>query len=134
MTSTASTARFTAHGKPARKTRHKKTAGPKPRRCFLRTMLADQRSSWSTLCCDWLASDSAETAIDWRVDSAWLFAASTLVSARVRLDEPVWSTLIRFFLISCRTSTTERFEPRLDASERSVLDAALRFDNTLLVA
>jgi hypothetical protein len=31
----------------------------------------DQRSSCSTLCCDWLASASAETAIDWRVDSAW---------------------------------------------------------------
>src|SRR5260370_34029681 len=29
-----------------------------------------QRSSWSTLCCDWLASDSAETAIDWRGGTA----------------------------------------------------------------
>jgi hypothetical protein len=26
--------------------------------------LSDQRSSCNTLCCDWLASDSAETAID----------------------------------------------------------------------
>jgi hypothetical protein len=59
-----------------------------------------QRSSCNTPCCDWLASDSAETAIDWRVDSAWLLAASTLVSAKVRLDEPVCSTLIRFLLKS----------------------------------
>src|ERR1700682_3397709 len=56
-----------------------------------------QRSSCSTLCWDWLASASAETAIDWRVASAWLLAASSLVSASVRLDEPVCSTLIRFF-------------------------------------
>src|SRR5713101_9253093 len=80
----------------------------------------DQRSSCSTLCCDWLASDSAETAIDWRVDSAWLLAASSLVSASVRLDEPVCSTLIRFLLKSWRICTTDRFEPRVDASERSV--------------
>jgi hypothetical protein len=36
--------------------------------------------------------------MDWRVDSAWLLAASTLVSARVRFEEPVCSTLIRFLL------------------------------------
>ena len=30
-------------------------------------------------------------------DSAWLLAASSLVSARVRFDEPVCNTLIRFF-------------------------------------
>src|SRR5213596_3283778 len=57
----------------------------------------DQRRSCSTLCCDWLASASAETAIDWRVDSAWLLAASSLVSATVRFDEPVCSTLISCF-------------------------------------
>src|SRR3954453_23552438 len=79
-----------------------------------------QRSSCSTLCCDWLASDSADTAIDWRVDSAWLLAASSLVSANVRLDEPDCSTLIRFFEKSWRICTIERFEPRADASERSV--------------
>src|SRR5450631_610090 len=79
-----------------------------------------QRRSCSTLCCDWLASDSAETAIDWRVDSAWLLAASSLVSANVRLDEPVCSTLIRFLLKSWRICTTDRFEPSEDASERSV--------------
>ena len=59
-----------------------------------------QRSSCSTLACDWLASDSADTAIDWRVDSAWLLAAYSLVSAKVRFDEPVCSTLIRFLLKS----------------------------------
>src|SRR5689334_83699 len=59
-----------------------------------------QRRSCNTLACDWLASASAETAIDWRVDSAWLLAASSLVSASVRFDEPVCSTLIRFLLKS----------------------------------
>src|SRR6202158_1494941 len=77
-----------------------------------------QRSSCSTLCCDWLASASADTAIDWRVDSAWLLAASSLVSASVRLDEPVCSTLIRFFEKSWRICTTERFEPRDEATVR----------------
>jgi hypothetical protein len=42
----------------------KKAAGPKPRRHVACDAVRDQRSSWSTLCCDWLASDSAETAID----------------------------------------------------------------------
>ena len=65
---------------------------------------SDQRSSCSTLCCDWLASASAETAIDCRVDSAWLLAASSLGSATVRLDAPVCSTLIRFLLKSWRIS------------------------------
>src|SRR6201996_1204865 len=92
-----------------------------------------QRSSCSTLCCDWLARASAETAIDWRVDSAWLLAASSLVSASVRLDEPVCSTLIRFFEKSWRICTIDRFEPNCEASERSVVLAAVRFDNTLLV-
>ena len=57
------------------------------------------------------ASASAETAIDWRVDSAWLLAASSFVSASVRFDAPVCSTLIRFLLKSWRISTIERFEP-----------------------
>src|ERR1700742_2537612 len=57
-------------------------------------------SSCSTLCCDWLASASAETAIDCRVDSAWLLAASSLVSASVRLEAPVCNTLIRLLLKS----------------------------------
>src|ERR1041385_2514941 len=79
-------------------------------------------SSFSTLCCDWLASASAETAIDWRVDSAWCLAASWLVSASVRLDEPVCSTLIRFLLKSWRICTTDRLEPSVEASDRKVLD------------
>ena len=61
----------------------RKTAGF-PRRFDVVCVRPVQRSSLSTLCCDWLASASAETAIDWRVDSAWLLAASSLVSARVR--------------------------------------------------
>src|SRR5229473_1607234 len=83
----------------------------------------DQRRSCSTLACDWLASASAETAIDWRVDSAWLLAASSLVSARVRFEEPVCSTLIRFFEKSWRICTIDRLEPSEEASERSVVEA-----------
>src|SRR6478735_7329280 len=85
-----------------------------------------QRSSWSTLCCEELASANADTAIDWRVDSAWLLAASSLVSASVRLDEPVCSTLIRFFEKSWRICTIDRFEPKADASVRSVVLAEPR--------
>src|SRR5579863_3442367 len=107
------------------------------RRSFLRRfvfcrLLFDQRSSWSTLCCDWLASASAETAIDWRVDSAWLLAASWFGSASVRLDAPVCSTLIRFLLKSWRICTIDRFEPRADASERNVVEAFWSCDNTVL--
>src|SRR5713101_9892379 len=83
----------------------------------------DQRSSCSTLACDWLASASAETAIDWRVDSAWLLAASSLVSASVRLAEPVCSTLIRFFEKSWRICTIDRFEPSVEACVRNASDA-----------
>src|SRR3954467_5720909 len=85
---------------------------------------AYQRRSCNTLCCDWLASDSAETAIDWRVDSAWLLAASSLVSASVRLDEPGCSTLIRFLLKSWRICTTDRLEPSAEASVRRLVLAA----------
>src|SRR6516162_201006 len=91
-----------------------------------------QRRSCNTLACDWLASASAETAIDWRVDSAWLLAASSLVSASVRFDAPVCNTLIRFLLKSWRISTIERFEPSAEASERSVVEAASSVVNTLL--
>src|SRR5271154_3453017 len=91
-----------------------------------------QRRSCSTLACDWLASASAETAIDWRVDSAWLLAASSLVSASVRFDAPVCSTLIRFFEKSWRICTIDRFEPRADASERNVVLAAVSAVNWAL--
>src|SRR5437016_12733219 len=95
-----------------------------PRRFDLAFCCGDQRSSCSTLACDWLASARAETAIDWRVASAWLLAASSLVSASVRLAEPVCSTLIRFLEKSWRICTIDRFEPRADASVRSVVLAA----------
>src|SRR5579871_1958370 len=104
------------------------------RRFVFRCLLFDQRSSWSTLCCDWLASASAETAIDWRVDSAWLLAASSFGSASVRFDAPVCNTLIRFLLKSWRICTTERFEPRFEASARSELEALCNEVRTLLVA
>src|SRR3954454_2218121 len=92
-----------------------------PRRFYFRLFSSDHCSSLSTLCCDWFASASAETAIDWRVDSACLLAASSLVSASVRLAEPVCSTLIRFLLKSCRICTTDRLEPSDEASVRSVV-------------
>src|SRR5438105_2398235 len=81
--------------------RNKKNGGAKaPPLPICRRFRLVQRSSCSTLCCDWLASDSADVAIDWRVDSAWLLAASSLESASVRADEPVCSTLIRLLLKS----------------------------------
>src|SRR5664279_5425435 len=96
-----------------------------PRRSDIFCCRRNQRSSCNTLCCDWLASASAETAIDWRVDSAWLLAASSLVSASVRLDEPVCSTLIRFLEKSWRICTIDRFEPSAEASVRSEVLAAV---------
>src|SRR5438034_5573736 len=104
-----------------------------PRRFDLAFCCGDQRSSCSTLACDWLASARAETAIDWRVASAWLLAASSLVSASVRFDEPVCSTLIRFFEKSWRICTIDRFEPKAEACVRSRVEAELRLLTTLLV-
>src|SRR5207248_9442312 len=111
----------------------KKTAGPKPRRWCCRKPRRNQRNSCSTLCCDWLASDSADVAIDWRVDSAWLFAASSLESASVKADEPVCSTLIRFLLKSWRICTIDRLAPKADACDRSVMLAVLSDARTVLV-
>src|ERR1700731_1250410 len=101
---------------PARK---RKKRGGSPRRFGIACCRRDQRSSCSTLCCDWLASASAETAIDWRVDRAWLLGASSLESASVRVDEPVCNTLIRLFAKSWRICTIDRFEPSAEASERN---------------
>src|SRR6266478_5198498 len=92
----------------------------------------NQRSSCSTLCWDWLASASAETAIDWRVDSAWLLAASSLVSASVRLAEPVCSTLIRFLAKSWRICTIDRLEPSAEASDRNWSEAEVTLAITAL--
>src|SRR5438270_10252975 len=108
-------------------TRQNEKRRAKARRFRFSWFASDHCSRRSTLCCDWLASASAETAIDWRVDSAWLLAASSLVSASVRLDEPVCSTLIRFLLKSWRICTTDRFEPRDDAWVRRVVLAELSF-------
>src|SRR4051812_11442048 len=92
------------------------------------------RNNCSTLACDWLASASAETAIDCLVESAWLFAASSLVSARVRFDEPVCSTLIRFLAKSWRIWTIDRLDPSDDACERNVVLATLSAARVLLAA
>src|SRR5438046_1534821 len=70
--------------------------------------------------------------MDWRVDSAWLLAASSLVSASVRLDEPVCSTLIRSLEKAWRICTIERFDPSDDACERSVELAELSAASVLL--
>src|SRR4029450_11606198 len=86
------------------------------------------------LCCDWLANDSAEVAIDWRGDSARLWAPSSFVSASVSADEPVCSTLIRLLLKSWRICTIDRLAPKADACERSVVLALLSFVSTVLVA
>src|SRR3954451_4046128 len=102
------------------------------RRFHFSWFASDHCSRGSTLCCDWLASASAETAIDWRVDSAWLLAASSLVSANVRLDEPVCSTLIRVLLKSCRICTTDRLEPSAEASVRRLVLAAPSLVSTAL--
>ena len=91
---------FTAQGQPASASmmvRNEKRRRGVPRRLDCLSRRRAQRSNCNTACCEVLASASADTAIDWRVDSAWLFAASSLVSASVRFDEPVCSTLIRFF-------------------------------------
>src|SRR6202035_6019428 len=58
--------------------------------------------------------------------------ASSLVSASVRLDAPVCSTLIRFFEKSWRICTIDRFEPKADASERSVVLALVSAVNWVL--
>src|ERR1700727_1132708 len=111
---------------------HQEDGGVSPAVSISLSCSSDQRSSCSTLCCDWLASASADTAIDCRVDSAWLLAASSFGSATVRLDAPVCSTLIRLLLKSWRISTIDRFEPSADASVRSVVEAWVSCDNTLL--
>src|SRR3954465_15230536 len=111
-------------------TRKKRTAGLSPRRPVVVNRLRYQRRSCKTLCCDWLASDSAETAIDWRDGRAWLLGAPWVVAARGRVDKPVCSTLIKVLEKSWRISTTERFEPSDEATDRSVLEAALSVATT----
>src|ERR1700727_2433623 len=113
---------------------HQEDGGVSPAVSISVSVSSDQRSSCSTLCCDWLASASADTAIDCRVESAWLLAASSFGSASVRLDAPVCSTLIRLLLKSWRICTTDRFEPSAEASERSRSEAPASDVNTLLVA
>src|SRR4029453_14640971 len=85
----------------------KKRRGRSPPPGIGRMGRRNQRKSWRTLWFDWLASASAETAIDWRVDSAWLLAASSLESARVRLDDPGCSPLFRVFGKALRICTIE---------------------------
>src|SRR6185295_9242534 len=112
----------------------RKSGGALPRRPDGAKRFSAYWRSLSTLCCDWLASASAETAIDWRVDSAWLLAASSLESARVRLADPVCSTLMMFFAKSWRICTIERLAPNAEACERSVLLALLSAFSTLPVS
>src|SRR5207249_11907398 len=56
--------------------RTKKSGGAEAPPPLMDRMVRRQRRSCRTLWFDWLASESAETAIDWRVDSPALLAAS----------------------------------------------------------
>src|SRR5467141_4679681 len=97
-----------------------------------RMVRRNQRMSCRTFWFDWLASDSADVAIDWRVDSAWLLAASSLESASVKEAEPVCSTLMMFLLKSWRICTIDRLAPKAEACDRSVVLAVLSDVRTLL--
>src|SRR3979409_183206 len=70
---------LTASEAPEQK--RKKRRGRSPAALMDRMVRRNQRRSCRTLWFDWLASDSADVAIDWRVDSARLFGASSLVAA-----------------------------------------------------
>ena len=98
------------------RTSDSKTVGAEATAAVMIESCRNQRRAAERSGVDWLASESAETAIDWRVDSAWLLAASSLESARVRLDEPVCSTLIRFF----REVLTDLHDREVGAEGRSL--------------
>src|SRR5258708_28043533 len=98
---------------------HKKSGGAEaPPPLMDRMVRRNQRRSCRTLWFDWLASASAETAIDWRGDSAWLFAASSFESARVRGDDPGCRTFIRFFEKSWPVCTIEKVAPQAPTRDR----------------
>src|SRR4051794_33903805 len=98
-------------------------------RARLPYLVAGSRTYWSrrsTFWSDCEASDRALVDRLWRVWRARRFAASSLLSAKVRFDAPVCSVLIRALVKSWRVCTIDRFEPKLDASDRSVSVAVLR--------
>ena len=80
----------------------------------------------------WLASDRAEIARDWRVDSACEIAASAFMSAFTRLPEPVSSTSTIYLVKSWRVCTTDRFEPSVDDSDFRPVSASEAFDRSVL--
>src|ERR1700716_2146502 len=122
---------LTAAAAPEHK--RKKRRGRSPAALMDRMVRRNQRRSCRTLWFDWLASDSADVAIDWRGQSGRVLAASSLVSASVKAAEPVCSTLIRCLLKSWRTCTIDRLAPKAEACDRSVMLAVLSADRTVLV-
>src|SRR5258707_5406658 len=77
---------------------HQRNGGPCPAVLLAVSCRRDQRRSCNTLACDWLASASAETAIDWRGAPALPLGASSFVLAQVRVADPRWRHLITVFL------------------------------------
>ena len=70
-----------------------------------------------------MASDSAVCESCWRVLRASRLAPSAFESAETRLSAPCVRTFDSSLVKSWRVWATERFEPRAEASERSVLEA-----------
>ena len=83
----------------------------------------------STAWSDCEAIDRAVELSCCRVCSARRLAASSLVSASVRLAAPVSSVLIIFLVKSVRFCTIDRLEPKADDCERSVPRASDRVDS-----
>jgi len=106
---------------------HKKAAGPKPRRRdgssgSPKSAPAAAERFWF----DWLASASAETAIGLAGRQRWLLAASSLESARVRLDDPVCQHVDQVLRKSLTGSARSRgWHRRPKPCERSVVLAVL---------
>src|SRR5258707_14773441 len=81
---------------------HQENGGVCPAVLLAVSCRRDQRRSCSTLACDWLASASAETAIDWRGAPGRVLGAFSVVSANGGLGEPVCCALITVFAKSWR--------------------------------
>src|ERR1700731_1735815 len=102
---------------------------------FVQTVApADQPNSLSTLFDACAASDRAVVESCWRVCRASMLAPSSLVSAKVRLSEPVCSVLIVALVKSWRICTTDRLEPNEAACERRLLRAEGRLPSAVLMS
>jgi hypothetical protein len=67
-------------------------------------------SAGAALCWLWLASDSAGTAIDWRVDGAWLLAASygPFAFTRATIALIVRSPMVNYHQKGCESAGGHR--------------------------